>query len=330
MTAKKTKAAKAARTEARAAKATPPEKLLAALRGKFDPGAALLMREGGYAKIEAVCPTGIEVLDRYLLGIEGLPYGQITELYGEESTGKSTLLSVFMAAAQRDGAVVAFGDAETKFNPAWAVLHGLNLADVVQLDCEYLEKWMEKVDFCIDKSPKGKLMIALDSIASLHTKTEYEGKGGGQAEHARVWTEWGRQFKRRVWEKQVLVVWLNQPRSKVGVMYGPSETTFGGRWLRHAPLVRIKVNHGKSIKNGDVHVGKYVNLMTEKNQLASPFRKATLLLNFTEGFDDAWATLNHAKDVGCIDESAFFIPKNVREARVNLGWPARAEPEVES
>jgi recombination protein RecA len=322
MATKKVKAAaKKARREEKLAKAPAPERLVAALRARFnDPMAALLMREGGFADVSAVCPTGVDVLDRHVIGIGGLPYGQITELEGDAGAGKTTLLARFMGAAQRDGALVAFTDAETKFVPAWGAVQGLDLGALVQVDAEHLEAWQERADYLLGHVPKGKLMLALDSIASLPTKNEMEGKGGGQGEHARVWTEWGRQFKRRVYERQALVVWLNQPRSVIGNMYGPSETTFGGRWLRHAPLVRLKVNHGKSIKDGDVHVGRYVNIMAEKNQLAPPFRKAQLRLSYADGFDDDWATLNHAKDMGCIGKDAAFVPKNVREARANLGW----------
>jgi recombination protein RecA len=325
---KKAAAPKAVREE-KLAKASAPERLVAALRERFkDPAAALLMKEGGFAEVTSVCPTGIDVLDRHIIGIGGLPYGQITEVEGEEGTGKTSLLARFMAAAQRDGALVAFTDAETKFVPSWGAIHGLDLGALVQVDAENLEAWQERADYLLTKVPKGKLMIALDSIASLPTKNEYDRTAGGQGEHSRVWTEWGRQFKRKVYERQALVVWLNQPRSKIGVMYGPNETTFGGRWLRHAPLVRLKTMHGQSIKDGDAHVGKYVGIMAQKNQLAPPFRKAKLRLDYATGFNDDWSTLNHAKDMGCIDEKATFIPKNVREARANLGWPvAVAAPE---
>jgi recombination protein RecA len=283
--------------------------------------AALLMREGGFARVTQVMPTGIGVLDHHVFGIGGLPYGQVVELSGEDGAGKTTLLCRIMAAAQRDGATVAFADAETKFNPDWGKLHGLDLGTLVQLQPDTLEEFFLESQVLVAKAARGPLVIALDSVAMINTERELqEGKEPQPAEHAALWTKWLRVWKKKLAERQALLVLVNQVRDKVGVMYGPKETTFAGRCMRHSCILRLRVNHGKSIKSGEIHVGRYMGVTAFKNQVAPPFRTAQLKLDYLAGFDDAWSTVEHAKEVGCIAKAAGT--DRLAEAEENLGWRA--------
>jgi recombination protein RecA len=302
-------------------KKTLAERTVASLRKHFkSDDVALLMKEGGYAHVDTVSPTGIEVLDRHVIGIGGLPYGRIVELKGDEGAGKTTLLSKFMGAAQADGALVAFRDAEHKFNPAWGIVHGLNVEDLVLLQGETLEDFHLQALHLLHTVPKGPLVIALDSIANVATKREIDEGKEVPAEHARLWPPFLRKASELAARRKALLLFVNQMRSKVGVMYGPTDTTFAGRALKHAYSLRLHVSHGKSINEGGQKPGRYMHVMADKNQLASPFRKATLMLDYLTGFDDGWATLEHAKEMGCIEKDVPFIPKNVAEARANLGW----------
>ena len=305
---------------------TPSERLVEALRTRFKSGdVALLMKEGGYARVTAVCPTGIEALDRHVIGIGGLPYGRGVELEGEEGSGKTTLLSKFMAAGQRDGCVVAFADSENKFNPEWGVLHGMDTEAIVQLQSETLEDFHEHALFVLQKQRQ--VMIALDSVAAIPTKLELSEGTDIPAEHARLWAKFLRPFGQLVARKQALCVFVNQPRNKIGVMYGNPETTFGGRALKHFYSLRLHVSHGKGVKEEGAHTARYMHVSANKNQLAPPHRKATLKLDYTEGFDDHWATINHAKDVGCLETSKAATEASWREATKNLGW-GEAEAET--
>lgn len=297
---------------------TPSEKLLAKVREEFGSDSALLMREGGFARVTAVCPTGIEVLDRHVIGIGGLPYGRLTELKGDEGSGKTTLLSKVMAAGQKDGCVVAFADAENKFNMEWGALHGMDPGAIVQLQSETLEDFHEHALFVVKNQKQ--VMIALDSVAAIPTRLELDEGKDVPAEHARLWTKFLRSFGGLVARNQALVVFVNQPRNKIGVMFGNPETTFAGRALRHAYSLRIHVSHGKTVKEEGEHQARYMHVRADKNQLAPPFRNATLKLSYTEGFDDHWATINHAKEMGCLEASKAATEASWREASANLGW----------
>lgn len=299
-------------------------RLVKLMRARFkSEDVALLMGEGGFARVKEVCPTGIEVLDRHVIGIGGLPYGRGVELKGEESSGKTTLLNRFMAAAQKDGCTVALADAEEKFDPSWATLHGVNLAEVVQMRADTLENFQEEAMFIVEKQKR--CMIALDSIASIATKNELvEGKYL-PAEHARLWSQFLRPFKQLVREKQALVVFVNQMRMKIGVMFGNPETTFAGNALKHFYSLRLNVSHGKTIKEEGVHQGRYMHVRADKNHMAPPLRSAALKLTYTEGFDEMWSTINYAKDVGCLEAGETVNVERYNEALANLGWAEKAE-----
>jgi len=303
---------------------TESERLVQAMRKKFgSDDVALLMKEGGFARVRSVCPTGIDVIDRHVIGIGGLPYGRGIELKGDESSGKTTLLSKFMAAAQHDGCVVAFADAEQKYDPAWGALHGLNLAEVVQLQSETLEAFHEEAMFVVEKQKR--VMVALDSIAAIPTEVEMKEGKHLPAEHARLWSQFLRPFKKLVQEKQALVVFVNQIRMKIGVMFGNPETTFAGNALRHFYSLRLHVSHGKTIKDNGVHQARYMHVRADKNHMAPPFRSAQLKLDYAKGFDEEWSTINYAKEVGCIDADAKVIESSYLEAKKNLGWAEETE-----
>lgn len=301
---------------------TPAERAVASLRKEFkNEDVALLMKEGGYAKVRTVSPTGIDVLDHFVIGIGGLPYGRVVELKGEESAGKTTLLAKMMGSAQRDGALVAFKDAEHRFDLSWGTLHGVDTENLVLMQGETLEDFHEHTRFLLNSTPaKVPLVIALDSIANLSTRRELAEGKEIPAEHAALWAKFMRPATEIAARRQALLIFVNQIREKVGVMFGNPQTTFAGRALKHAYTLRLHIGHGKQIVDGGQKIGRYMHVSAEKNILAPPHRHATLLLDYHKGFNNDWATLEHAKEIGCIEKSATCTPKNVEEARKNLGW----------
>lgn len=300
-------------------------KTVEALRKKFGAGSALVMREGGFAKVDSVMPTGMDVVDRYLLGIGGLPCGRIIEVAGVEASGKTTLLDAWMGAAQRDGMRVYFADAENRFDPAWAEkVGGIKTSDLIQLQPDHLEQFHDQIDF-LQATERKPIFIGLDSVAAIPTKRELgEGKDI-PAEHAAIWAKYMRTFSQRTARRGDIVVLINQPRNKVGVLYGNPETTFGGRAIKHFAGVRLTVFHGKSVKQGDFHVARYMHIGAEKVAFVPPHRKVTLKLVYATGFDDRWATLEHAKAVGCSTPKS----EDVDSAYEALGWPVKPAPAEE-
>lgn len=320
------KTQKKARRVRKPAEPTGVEKTVVALRKKFGEKSALVMREGGFAKVEAVMPTGMEVVDRYLLGIGGLPCGRIIEVSGVEGSGKTTVLDVWMGAAQRDGMKVCFADAENRFDPAWALkVGGLKADDVVQLQPDCLEEFQEQVTF-LQANERKPVFFALDSVAAIPTKRELDEGKEIPAEHAAIWAKYMRVLSQRTARRGDIVVLVNQPRNKVGVLYGNPETTFGGRAIKHFAGLRLAVSHGSSVKQGNVHVARYMHLRAEKVAFVPPHRRAALKLDYATGFDDDWSVLEHAKEVGCAGPKS----ENIGAAREALGWPAKAEIPAEA
>jgi recombination protein RecA len=301
------------------AKKAPEQISIDLLRKKFGNDAALLLSEGGL-EIDSVTPTGITVLDRFVLGIGGLPRGRIVEVYGPEGSGKTTLADKIMAGHQSDGGVVYLNDVENKFDPKWAALHGVQTDKVVLMqNAEAAEQWLEQLEMLLTSGPDVPMCFVLDSVADIKVMREIEEGVMGDAamaEHARVWSGKLRIIKPLIRKRKALVVCLNQIRSKPGVMYGPKETTPGGNALKFAYTTRLEVHHGTHVKDGPATVGRLMHVKAVKHQVSPPFRSVTLRLNFLDGFDDRWSVLDHAKEVGCVDKRC----RSFKEAAKNLGW----------
>lgn len=302
----------------RAAKA-PERESIDLLRQKFGEDAALLLSEGGL-EVEAVTPTGVTVLDRWVLGLGGLPRGRFVEVHGPEGGGKSTLAMKCMAGHQRDGGVVYLNDVENKFDPKWAKLHGVDAEKVVLMQsAEAAEEWIAQVEVLLREGPDAPMMFVLDSIADTKTRRELdEGVTGdaAMAEAARIWSQKLKILKPLVRQRGAIVLATNQLRAKPGVMYGPKEQTSGGNAWRYAFTTRLEVHHGKHVKVGTATVGKLVHVRAAKHQVSPPYRTCTLRLIFAEGFDDRWSVLEHAKEVGCVAGKC----RSFKEAATNLGW----------
>jgi recombination protein RecA len=293
-----------------------PERLLSDLRKKFGEDSALLMGAGGGSGVREVCPTGNPVLDRWVIGVGGMPYGRIMEMFGAENSGKTTLMNRMLAGVQRDGGIAVLCETEHKYDPTWAELHGVVLEQLVLLQPPHLEAATEQFEAIIDKAEGKRILIALDSVAATPCKKEVEeGVSGtpGIGEAARVWSRSLRILSSKINKHQVAIVLVNQVRTKIGVMYGDPTTTPSGNAIKHYASLRLAVNHGKGI---DGHAGRYINVTMLKNQLAPPFRKAALRLDFAKGFNIRWEVLNHAKELGMVPAKC----QSFKDAANALGW----------
>jgi len=310
------------------------ERAAALLRKEFggaggENSAASTLALGGRSRVRSVMPTGLSVLDHHVIGIGGLPYGRIVEVYGPESVGKSALEWHLMGAAQRDGALVVFGESEPALAPEWVDTFGVSRKDVVTPDCDVLEVFLREVECLLDKlRGKQKLVVFLDSVDSCLPEDAVKAHARDKdvpGIMGRAWSEWMRVLAPKVSEKQAILVLVNQVRAKIGNMYGPQETTPGGNAIKFYSSIRLAMSHGQFEKRGTARVGKWARVRAIKNKCTVPMRDAEVLLRFGEGFDDAASTMDFAKEAGCVGRDC----TSLREARLALGWPVdEAAPDV--
>jgi recombination protein RecA len=303
-----------------------PGRLALALTKRLGKDSTFLMRDKRrLGRRDDIVPTGMKVLDHHVLGVGGLVRGRIYEVFGDESAGKTTLLNKIMAGWTLDGGAVYFQDAEVKYDEDWAQLHGVDPEKVLMTQTQGLEEWHGAVIEALEGVTRSdKLLVALDSVAALAPKKVVESdieKQGEPGLEARAWAKFFKVAPRLLAEKGATMVLINQVRSKIGVMFGNPETTPGGKALKHHASVRLKVNPGFQIKEGENTVARGLIVSAVKNQLAKPFQKGEFRLRFAEGFDEAWSVLEYAKKVGCIAKAAKADdPEAVAEAIANLGW----------
>lgn len=297
---------------------TSPKQLVASLRKSFGEDAAMLMGDEGTG-VRSVCPTGIRVLDHHIIGVGGLPYGRIVEMYGNESSGKTTMMNKMLAGCQADGGIAVLVETEHSYDPAWARLHGVNTDDLVLLQPDYLDGddgVLAVIEKVIERVSDRPVLVALDSVASTPTKAEVTDGVTGDlkiGEPARAWSKAMRILVGKLKGKDACLLLVNQTRTKIGVLYGNPETTPGGNAIKFYASVRLSVLHGSKIDSGG---GREMTVMSTKNKVAPPYRKAKLRLDFDKGFNDKWATLNLAKDLKLIENKS----QDEAAAIKALGW----------
>jgi len=273
-------------------------------------------------------PTGIDVIDNYIIGVGGLPEGRIIELFSEESGGKTTFGHTFLAAAQRAGGTAVLAETEQVFDPSRAAALGVDLNTLIILNGEYLEVVVEQIEGVLDaiREERGwPAVIVWDSIAQTPTKSEWaEGFGAGSkpGERAKALSEAMRTLAGRVKKARCVLVCINQVRDNIGVMFGAAYTTPGGHAVKFAASVRLQIFGGKAIKNktGE-HEGKDITLVAVKNKLAPPWRKCRVRLWYDErGWDNQWSTVSHAKDREVIPKGTRYDANGHMTAAKALGW----------
>lgn len=271
-------------------------------------GKGSVMRLGDVSAIRdiEVVSTGSLTLD-LALGVGGLPRGRVVEIYGPESSGKTTLTLQVIAACQRQGGTAAFVDAEHALDPAYARRLGVNVDELLVSQPDTGEQALEITDMLVRSSAVD--VVIVDSVAALTPKAEIEGEMGDQhmGLQARLMSQALRKLTANIKRSNTLVVFINQIRMKIGVMFGNPETTTGGNALKFYASVRLDIRRIGSVKNGDEIVGSETRVKVVKNKVAPPFKQAEFDIIYNEGISRQGEILELGVNHGFVDKAGAWF-----------------------
>lgn len=275
---------------------------------RFGEGALMRLGEASHLKV-AVIPTGSLSLD-LALGVGGIPRGRVTEIYGPESSGKTTLCQHIVAEAQKIGGVCAFIDMEHALDPDYAMRCGVNIDELYISQPDTGEQALEITETLVRSGAVD--LIAIDSVAALVPRAEIEGDMGDSpmGMQARLMSQALRKLSGVIKQTNTAVIFTNQLRQKIGVMFGNPETTTGGMALKFYASVRLDIRRIESIKAGQEAVGNRVRVRVKKNKVAPPFRSAEFDIMYNEGISRVGGLLDIGVEMGLIEKRGSFYSYN--------------------
>ncbi len=297
---------------------------------RFGKGAIMKLGESrAHVKVESI-PTGAIALD-LALGVGGIPRGRITEVYGPESSGKTTLCLHVIANAQRRGGICAIVDAEHALDPAYAERVGVNVSELLISQPDTGEQALEIVEMLVRSGAID--VVVIDSVAALVPRAEIEGEMGDAhvGLQARLMSQALRKLTGAINNSKTTVIFTNQLREKVGIMFGNPETTSGGRALKFYASIRLDIRRIDTIKVGTEPMGSRAKVKVVKNKVAPPFRVCEFDIMFNEGISREGGLLDIGLEMGIVKKAgAFFSVGDIRlgQGRENAKDYLRQNPDV--
>ena len=303
---------------------------LAQIEKQFGKGSIMRLREGEAVEDIQTVSTGSLGLD-IALGVGGLPRGRVVEIYGPESSGKTTLTLQVIAEMQKTGGTCAFVDAEHALDPQYAQKLGVNLQDLLISQPDTGEQALEIVDSLVRSGAVD--LIVIDSVAALTPKAEIEGDMGDSLPglQARLMSQALRKLTATIKKANCMVIFINQIRMKIGVMFGSPETTTGGNALKFYASVRIDIRRIGSIKKGDEVIGNETKVKVVKNKVAPPFKDATFDILYGEGISRLGEIIDLGVQTKIVDKAGAWYSysgEKIGQGRDNTREFLRENPDL--
>jgi recombination protein RecA len=305
------------------------ETTMSGIRKRFGDGAIMKLGQAAHMNVEVI-PTGSISLDR-ALGVGGIPRGRVTEIFGPESSGKTTLCQHVVAEAQRLGGVAAFIDVEHALDPKYAACCGVDIDNLYVSQPDTGEQALEIAEALVRSSAID--VIVVDSVAALVPRAEIEGDMGDahMGLQARLMSQALRKLSGAIKQSRTAMIFTNQLRHKIGVMFGNPETTSGGMALKFYSSVRLDIRSIQTLKQGGEAVGNRVRVRVKKNKVAPPFREAEFDIMYNHGISREGDILDLATSLEIVEKRGSFYSldgNRLGQGRENVKDHLIADPEV--
>lgn len=304
------------------------EQVLADIQKQFGAGAIMKLGEDSHANVE-VTSSGSLMLDK-ALGVGGFPKGRIIEIFGPESSGKTTIALQAIAEVQKAGGTAAFIDAEHALDPVYAKALGVNLNELLLSQPDTGEQALEICEALVRSEAVN--IVVIDSVAALVPQAEIDGEMGDShvGLQARLMSQALRKLSGTINKTKTTAIFINQLREKVGIMFGNPETTPGGRALKFYATIRLDIRRAEQIKNGDQVIGNKTVIKVVKNKVAPPFKTANVEIMYGEGISREGEIVDLASDLGIIEKSGAWYAYNgekIGQGKENVKQLLKSKPE---
>ena len=305
---------------------------LAQIEKQFGKGSIMKLGESSTDRMIDVIPTGALAID-LALGVGGVPRGRIIEIYGPESSGKTTVALHIIAEAQKLGGAAAFIDAEHALDPVYAKALGVNIDDLLVAQPDTGEQGLEICEALVRSAAVD--VVVVDSVAALVPRAEIEGEMGDNhvGLHARLMSQALRKLTGSISKSNTCVVFINQIREKIGVMFGSPETTTGGRALKFYASIRMDIRRQEAIKSGQDVIGNKTRVKVVKNKVAPPFKQADFDIMYGEGISREGSIVDIGTEMEIISKSGAWYSYNgerLGQGRENVKEHLKQHPEIAS